>query len=78
MRENAQAKARRYLTEGRVIVTHARANAIVRATCRGDGTVYQLGWDAGSWWCTCPARSDQCSHLHALRLVTAPDLATEP
>ena len=74
MRENAAAKGRRYLTEGRVIVTAARAGHYVRAAIRGDGTVYRAGWDAGTWWCRCPARTDQCAHLAALRLVTAPDL----
>lgn len=74
MRENAASKGRRYLIEGRLIVTHARPGVSVRATCRGDGTVWHLGWDAGSWHCDCPARSDQCSHLLALRLTTAPDL----
>ena len=74
MRENAATKARRYLTEGRLIVSHARPQTAVRATCRGDGTVYRLGWDGHTWWCTCPARTDQCAHLRAVRLVTAPDL----
>ena len=77
-RENAATKAMRYLTEGRLIVSHARPNTSVRATCRGDGAVWRCGWDAGTWWCDCPARTDQCAHLRALRLVTAPDLHPRP
>jgi uncharacterized Zn finger protein len=74
LREKAQTKARRYLTEGRVIVTDAGPGH-VRATVRGDGTVWTCGFYAGAWRCSCPVTTDQCSHLHALRLVTAPDLA---
>jgi hypothetical protein len=73
-RDNAASKARRYLAEGRVIVTHARPRTAVRAVVRGDGVLWRCGWDGGSWWCECPVRSDQCAHLRALRLVTAPDL----
>jgi hypothetical protein len=73
--EGAPAKARRYLTEGRLTVRELYANAVV-ATCRGDGETYRLGYygpdvtgNAGLWHCSCPARSDQCAHLRALRLV---------
>jgi len=76
MRENAATKARRYLTEGRVIVTHIRPGTVLRAHVRGDGVVYRCGWDRGTWWCTCPAstKAAACAHLIAVRLVTAPDL----
>lgn len=67
MRENAQTKGRRYLTEGRLTVAEVDANR-VRATCRGQGTVYRLGHDRG-WWCGCPAKGT-CCHLVALQLVT--------
>jgi hypothetical protein len=70
MRENARAKGLRYLTEGCVIV-NAVAGPIVRATCRGEGAVYHLGHDPGTWWCDCPARG-RCAHLTALMTVTAP------
>lgn len=72
-REGAPAKARRYLGEGRLIV-HRAGPGIAAATCRGDGTVHHLGYRAGGWWCTYPARTDQCSHLVAARLCLAPDL----
>ncbi len=77
-RENAATKARRYLTEGRVIVTHARPGHSVHATIRGDGTIHHAYWRSGAWVCDCPVRTDQCAHLIALRLVTAPDLDEGP
>jgi uncharacterized Zn finger protein len=65
-RENAQAKGRRYLTEARLTLTHLGDDDI-RARCRGDGSVYQLGWNhADRWWCDCPATTDRCAHLVAL------------
>jgi hypothetical protein len=60
-RETTESKARRYLTEARLIVT---------ATCRGQGEQYDLGHDpARGWWCDCPARRS-CAHLIALQSVT--------
>ncbi len=73
MRENAAIKARRYLVEGRVIITRVAANR-VDAFIRGDGAVYAAGYRNGAWNCDCSARSDACSHLRALRLTTAVDL----
>lgn len=73
-RENAQAKGRRYVGEGRLVLT-ALGPRSVAGTCRGDGAVYRLGWTpARGWWCTCPAKTDRCAHLSACRLVTAVDL----
>lgn len=70
-REGVEAKGRRYLVEGRLIVTTVDASRDrIEATCRGAGEVYQLGHDRGGWWCTCPART-RCSHLTALTMVTA-------
>jgi len=70
MRENAETRGRRYLTEGRLVITRVDPKGII-ATCRGSGTVHDVTWFAGSGWnCTCPARST-CAHLWALQLVTA-------
>jgi len=70
MRENARAKGRRYLAEGRLVVREAGGARIV-ATCRGAGAEHRLGCDEdGLWWCTCPAHG-RCAHLVALQLVTA-------
>ena len=78
-RENAAAKGRRYLAEGRLILNKVdRPNRIVQGTCRGDGAVYYLGFGRGRWWCNCPVRSDACAHLIAARLVTAVDLPSGP
>jgi uncharacterized Zn finger protein len=71
-RENAETKARRYLTEGRITVIRVAGDE-VRAVARGDGQLYRCGHVAGprgGWFCTCPARADRCCHLEALRLVT--------
>lgn len=75
MRENKQAKGRRLLTEGRLIVAKVGGDTspLIVATCRGDsGEVYNLGYDPGKneWRCTCEALSG-CSHLVALQLVVA-------
>jgi hypothetical protein len=69
-RESAAVKAARYVGEARLIVTVVDGDR-VQATCRGDGEVYRLGHEPGrGWWCSCPARTDRCAHLAALRLVT--------
>ena len=71
-RESAEAKGRRLLVEGRLVVQLVDGRKIV-AACRGDsGEVYRLGFDprTRSWRCTCPALTAACSHLIALRLVT--------
>lgn len=73
IREAAPAKGRRYLTEGRLVITRCTPSR-VDATCRGNGAIYRLGFKGGVWRCSCPARSDACAHLIALRLCTAPDL----
>jgi hypothetical protein len=56
--------------EARLIVTLVDGDHVT-ATCRGMGEVYVLGHtpDRG-WYCSCPVRSDRCSHLAALRSVT--------
>ena len=72
MRESAAVKARRYLTEGRLLVIEVTVYRIA-ALCRGDTGLYSLGYAAGEWTCDCPARSWQCSHLRALQLVTVAD-----
>lgn len=73
-RENAQDKGRRYLSESRLRVVYVKpGDPRIRATCRGDGETYKLGFDpVRSWWCECPAKTRECSHLVALRLVAEP------
>lgn len=73
MRENAAAKARRYLVEGRVTVEHVHAHEVT-ATVRGDGERHHVAWRPGAGWsCTCPARG-RCAHLRAVGHVVAVDL----
>jgi uncharacterized Zn finger protein len=72
-RETARQKADRLLLEGRVSIVHVDANH-VRAHVRGEGHIYRAGFTQGQWACNCPARSDGCSHLHALRRVVAVDI----
>lgn len=74
-RESAPEKARRLLTDGRLIVRRVDVSGpkqgLIVAECRGDGgSVYRLGYDpiAEEWRCQCEARSE-CSHLMALKLV---------
>jgi uncharacterized Zn finger protein len=68
-RESADAKGRRYLTEGRLHVRRVTGDA-VEATCRGGDRYYRLGHDpARGWWCDCAARTGRCAHLTALQLV---------
>ena len=70
MCENVQTKGRRYITEARLLIEHVDRQT-VRASCRGNGAIYELGYDNGRWFCTCAALG-RCSHLVALQLVTVP------
>jgi hypothetical protein len=69
-RETSRQKADRLLLEGRLVILTARPG-LVHARCRGEGRIHVLGYSAGFWHCSCPVRTDQCSHLHALRRVIA-------
>jgi hypothetical protein len=73
VRESAASKAERLLLEGRLVITSARPRHVI-ARCRGEGAIHRLGFQSGLWTCSCPVRTDACSHLIALRRVTAPDL----
>jgi uncharacterized Zn finger protein len=70
-RELVAEKAKRYLGEGRVIVT-AVGPGSATASVRGDGAVWIVTYSDHEWACTCPNRTT-CTHLRAVRLVTAPD-----
>jgi hypothetical protein len=54
VRENALSKGRRYAAEGRLVVRSVDGES-ARAECRGDGATYQVGFDNGRWFCSCPA-----------------------
>lgn len=70
-RESTHDKGRRYLTEGRLTVRQVSRAGVI-AFVRGDsGLVYHAEWSPDlDWSCNCPARTDRCAHLVALRLVT--------
>ena len=69
-REGVEQKARRYLTEGRLNVDRTGPEGIV-ATCRGTTTVHRLGYRAGGWFGSCPART-RCCNIATLQLVALP------
>ena len=70
-RENAAEKAKRILSEGRLIVRELDEHGgTVAADCRGDAAVHSLGRDSRGWFCSCKARG-RCSHLLALGSVVA-------
>ena len=75
MRETIDAKARRYLLEARVRVLHRDEEAgLIEAEVRGDCRLYSTGRDAEGWYCSCAARTRDCSHVRALRLITILEL----
>lgn len=78
-RETKATKAVRYLAEGRVIVTDVN-RALVAAHVRGDGAIYRTGWRDGLWSCSCPhaATTTDCSHVTALKRITAVDVDRRP
>jgi hypothetical protein len=67
-RETSASKAMRYVATGRLTILSLHGGRCW-AECRGDGQVYELGFAHGRWHCTCPARTVDCCHLRALRLV---------
>ena len=71
-RESAHDKGRRYLVEGRLTIRQFNRTSGVIAMVRGDsGLMYRAEWQPEMGWsCNCLARTDQCAHLVALRLVT--------
>ncbi len=71
VRENAEAKAKRYLGEGRIVLIRVSDERVL-ARVRGDGSVWQVVYQNGKWSCTCPARG-RCSHLLAVGAVVAPE-----
>lgn len=76
-REDAAAKARRLLAEGRVTVRTITTDQIV-AEVRGDSArAYSTRWDPGGWHCDCDALS-RCSHVRAVQLITLEPKETRP
>lgn len=72
-RENAYDKGSRLLAEGRIVVLECGRYGIA-AHVRGEGAVYVTRFGFGSWSCTCPALRPTCSHIAALKRITAVDI----
>jgi hypothetical protein len=71
VRETVDAKARRYLVEARVRVLHCNEDAgLLEAEVRDDRRLYSIQRVGEGWYCSCAARTQDCSHVRALRLVT--------
>jgi hypothetical protein len=70
-RETLDAKALRYIREGRLRVVLVDAERI-EARVRGSEAEHSVGYERGGWWCDCEAHrfGRRCSHLAALQLVT--------
>ena len=71
MTESVREKSDRLLTTGSVRITWT-SPGLVMAIVNGDTDNYVVELHSGRWTCTCPARTDHCSHLRAVWLVTAP------
>lgn len=69
MREDARTRARRLLSERRVMVVHASPSSVL-AVVRGDsGSLREVRWDPRRGWsCSCPAIGF-CAHGHAVASV---------
>ncbi len=67
-KENATAKALRLLLTGCVRIT---TPGNVEAVVNGDTGVYTVTRTGARWRCTCPGVLDRCSHVRAVRQVTA-------
>lgn len=72
MRESAYDKATRYLAEHDHASLEAGRHGIA-AKVRGEGHVYVTRW-LGDWTCSCENPRPTCSHIAAVKRVTAVDL----
>jgi SWIM zinc finger len=52
------------------IIACDEAAGTVMAEVRGSGAVYAAGHGPKGWSCDCPAKSKNCAHVLALKLVT--------
>jgi hypothetical protein len=68
VRENPQAKAQRYLCEGRVRVLACNEDDGILADVRGSGASYTTGRGGERWRCDCSARG-KCCHILALKYI---------
>jgi hypothetical protein len=71
VKENPQAKAQRYLCEGRIRILFCdEEGGVLTADVRGSGASYTTGRDdERGWHCNCNARRE-CAHILALKYAT--------
>ena len=68
-RENASAKARRLLTERRVMILRVLPTSVLAMVRGNSGELREVRWDPRHGWsCTCPAIGF-CAHGHAVASV---------
>lgn len=75
--ESVTAKAARLLTSGAVTIVRVDGD-LVDARVRGDSGTYMVRRDPAGWWCSCPVRRPDCSHITAVRLVTVATIGRTP
>ena len=68
LRESTDAKARRFLIDGRVAVRFVQESR-VEADVAGETGTWHVSFSRGAWRCDCPSRR-RCSHLLAVASVT--------
>jgi uncharacterized Zn finger protein len=66
---SAQAKADRYLTEGRVVAFSVNTSR-AEFTVHGSGAKPYRVIFRGEWSCDCPARVSPCAHILACQKIT--------
>lgn len=72
-RRSAEMKGRMLVLEGRVELLRVDVDGgWIHARVRGDNGHYDAGYDPrqGRWRCSCEEMRGNCSHLHAVKLVT--------
>lgn len=72
-RESAYDKGSRLLAAGALILLEVGRYGVI-ANVRGEGHLYRTAWQFGTWSCTCPNPRPTCSHIAALKRVTAVDI----
>lgn len=72
VKQSIAEKGIRLLATDRVKIVAADKQS-VRARVGGDHDTYDVTYVAGLWTCSCPAVRD-CSHLSAVKRITAVDL----
>lgn len=77
--EAQQAKAERYLAEGRIIAVFVNDHQAM-FHCRGsDDSIYITRFVPNvGWICECPAHKTECVHVYAAKLITDMHLDKSP